>query len=478
MRHSKSLVGPGTVMQELEARRLLDAAPTDVGDPPTALWTGGSGVVLEQQRTADLNGDGYADVVAVQRRRLLTFLNRGDGTFGEPTVTRLAGFVGKIGVGRFDGSGSVGVASAGTWPRPGQGPLQVLRLLRFDVASGGFEVVDRKVIGIGAVAEVEAANVADDARDEIVVLGRVGNGSTSVLTVRVTTAGSLFSVRTTTELVGPGAAQLLVRGSVTAITFSNVSGDGRVEMIVGSLSDGLAVVRVYSAAAPRQADAIRFRSSVPFASGSNVVRSLSAADVTGDGRVDLVLGLGRMGDEGLPLAASEIVARTGLAVVPREDGGWGRAVDTGVDFGAELVASQGLIFGEVVADSLAVVALGDLDGAGGIEALVVRRTAYVVTDQIARTLTRTESTAVFRVGVATGGWTSRLAWRQSWATGNDFRPGGRFGTQPPAITGLAALGGAGSPASVLGWIAGSVAESPLIPARVVVIGPLSQLLAP
>ncbi|MBY0262469.1 MAG: VCBS repeat-containing protein, partial [Phycisphaerales bacterium] len=377
MRHSKSLVGPGTVMQELEARRLLDAAPTDVGDPPTALWTGGSGVVLEQQRTADLNGDGYADIVAVQRRRLLTFLNRGDGTFGEPTVTRLAGFVGKIGVGRFDGSGNVGVASAGTWSRPGQAAVQVLRLLRFDSASGGLTVVDRKTLGIGEVAAVEAANLVDDGRDEIVVLSRAAAGDTSVLTVRVTNAGSLFSVRTTSGLVGPGAAQLLVRGSVTAITFSNVSGDGRAEMIVGSLSDGLAVVRVYSAAAPRQADAIRFRSSVPFASGSNVVRSLSAADVTGDGRVDLVLGLGRMGDEGLPRAASEIVARTGLAVVPREDGGWGRAVDTGVDFGDELVGSEGLTSVSVEADTLAVVALGDLDNTDGVEALVVRRTAYV-----------------------------------------------------------------------------------------------------
>jgi hypothetical protein len=225
--------------------------------------------------TADVNGDGLLDVVALTQTPPLaaqTFLGDGRGGFHLTTTASIdvASTAGTLAVADLDGDGVPDLVVAAT--ASGQTALFVLH----GNGDGSFgSPGDARAFANGSASELRIADVDADGRKDVFLVTSVPAGFG-----RYAVTGTVYWGDGARNLPSSTPAGTLVDGT---FTLADVDGDGRPD-VVGTCADALTcpgpVTSARRSLAPRGL-------SEPIAL-TNVLPSVQAADLDGDGRPDLV----------------------------------------------------------------------------------------------------------------------------------------------------------------------------------------------
>jgi len=214
---------------------------------------------------ADLNGDGRLDLAQSDfGSGFFVFLGLGDGRFAQaavpPTVTALAA---SSAVADLDGDDRWDLALA-LWPQGGPGTHVLVYRGNGD---GTFAApVTWTLPALGFAGEMAAADLDGDGRDDLAIADRAGSG----LTVLRGTSGLTLSIRGT----------FAAGGQIGSVALGDLDGDGRLDAATGSiLASGGA-----SALVGDGTGAFTLVATVETAPGATDV---GLADLDGDGRLDL-----------------------------------------------------------------------------------------------------------------------------------------------------------------------------------------------
>lgn len=113
------------LLESLEARQLFGLDPFSMGDTRAVFATPDT---IHTYATADVDGDGDADLVASAGPRIHTLLNNGNGRFVPTNVFRITGIATQLVLADFDGDGDNDLAAFGR----GEGTDKLLRVFTSD----------------------------------------------------------------------------------------------------------------------------------------------------------------------------------------------------------------------------------------------------------------------------------------------------------------------------------------------------------
>lgn len=419
------------MLEDLEARSLLSAAPGDVGPDAVVRFPAG---IAAAPIVVDLNRDGADDVLIAGNRRLQAFLNDGNGSFTATRELVLPGQVGKIATGEFLAAGQTSIAALGTVANGQGGASGALRLIRFDAGRSRLVVVDRRAVNVLSDVLITGANVAGDGLDEIVFAGtkydRAG-GSASVHVHGARVVGGVLTELSSRRPLSVTTEPLRrFDGVLTALAAGDFSGDGFEDVALGVYSARNATGSLIALRA-RPSWPQAFTAGTPLAAAYTSFTAIAFGQVAGDARADLVLTYARRVDAEDARIVSDVqgvmvLTRTGVA-------GWSAPQDAG--------AALATIPGEVqplAPDRATILSTSDLNGDGVADFVVQKRLEW------SRSFPPRQSvyykTTTVQVYLSVGGtWSERTAWSRNFADGNVFTPETRFGSEPPVFAGLIRL---------------------------------------
>ena len=210
---------------------------------------------------ADLNGDGFPDVVLaeVNRNYVLVYLGRGDGTFNTPTYANLPTNL-SLAIGDVNGDGFPDLVSSGVYVAFGDGKGHFRAPVYYPVAGGGSG-------GGGTTQDVFLSDLRKNGRFDIIAVGLLG--STSVL---LNIGKGVFNDGISIPVAG---------GQPGCIAAADFNGDNHLDVAV-TASQGISVMLGTGIAKTLFAQGPS--TSIPY-----LVTCPIAADVNGDGIPDLVL---------------------------------------------------------------------------------------------------------------------------------------------------------------------------------------------
>lgn len=218
---------------------------------------------LTMQHLADIDGDGYPDLVALVAGAVRLHLGLAGTRFG-PAIDLAVSGVQQIELGDVDGDGRMDIVGAGD-------RLVVMRQL----AGGGFAAPQVLALDGGAsVGGVGVGDIDGDGRADLVYSLR-SSSSTGSLAWRLQRAdGSLGAAQTLPAPPAPSALKL-----------ADLDGDGRLDVVLGF--DGTGLLAVY-----RQGAGGLLAPYEPYEVPQDVFLmpgELTVGDVSGDGRPDLLV---------------------------------------------------------------------------------------------------------------------------------------------------------------------------------------------
>jgi hypothetical protein len=254
--------------------------------------------------TADLNGDGHADLVAVNLSHVSVLLGTGTGTFGAPTTyaTDGSGFSDSVSAADVNGDGHVDLIVSNYFDNT------VSVLLGTGTGTFGAEAI--YAAGTTPIS-VATADVNGDGHADLIVLNN--DDTVSVLlgsgtgTFGAPTAYAFVDQArsmTTADVNGDGVVDLVVAGGTVevllgtgtgtfgapteyvvrdfaySVTTADVNGDGHVDLVVTSLNNTVSVLLGTGSGT--------FGAPTAYATGIQPT-SVTVADVNGDGHADLVV---------------------------------------------------------------------------------------------------------------------------------------------------------------------------------------------
>ncbi len=210
---------------------------------------------------ADVNGDGAVDLVTANRddRTVSVFRNLGDGTFAARVKYAVGGYPASLVCADVDGDGAIDLVTA-NWESDS---ISILRNLgdgtfaprvSYMVDGGPISVAAADIDGDGAIDLV----TANEAIDAVSVLRNLGDGT--------------FAIQGTH----------LVDYRPRSVAAADVDGDGAVDLITANVDSNTVSVL-------RNLEDGSFAAQVPYQVGDNP-SSLVPADLDGDGAVDLITG--------------------------------------------------------------------------------------------------------------------------------------------------------------------------------------------
>jgi hypothetical protein len=241
-------------LEALEGRNLFSAFAFDAA--PALIM--GTGQNLTSVVSEDFNGDGLADL-AVSNPAMNNFavvLSRGDGGFTDPVYYSTGSYSWWIAAGDFNGDGFFDLATANT----NDNSVTV----RLGAGDGSFAAATEYAVG-SQPRFLTAADFNGDGRDDLAVIND-GAGTVSVLLAQAN--GSFV-----------GAATLTAAGAKAAVG-ADLNGDGRADLAL-AVESANAVDVLYGAGDGT------FGAPTRYATGG-APRAIAAADITGDGRPDLI----------------------------------------------------------------------------------------------------------------------------------------------------------------------------------------------
>lgn len=249
-------------VEPLEPRQMMT-----INSPPTEFWPTEAAAISLQ--AADLNGDAYEDIVALDASgRLIAGLND-SSTWWRPVEAQDFGFVDAYAmtVGNFDSDSLTDavVAHEGgvtTLHGQGNGLFTLGATLTWTEAGVSYQA------GTSA-ADMIAGLFDGDYRADVAV---VVPGANSVLVLKGDGEGAFTATSTLT----------INDGLVTALAAGQFSGDAATDLAVGTTTGQVIVF-------PGSTTGIASQSGVMIASNSSSVVDLAASDLDGDGDTDLVV---------------------------------------------------------------------------------------------------------------------------------------------------------------------------------------------
>ncbi len=217
---------------------------------------------LPNLATADVNGDGYADLVTTEGSSLLVFRGTGSG-FAAPLTTSLSATVQQIHVGNFDADSAPElVASA-----PSAGYFIV-----FDNVDGSF--VEKTTVNTGLFPQsIVSAELNGDTIHDIAVIKQPG---TVPSTIEVYAGGASYTYTHTHSLpVGTYAFELRA---------ADFNGDGLSDLVAANWEEGTAIVYRRSGS---DYTSTTLETDIPRRDGN--ARRMLVEDLSGDGIPDLAV---------------------------------------------------------------------------------------------------------------------------------------------------------------------------------------------
>lgn len=263
-----------------------------LADPVIRPFTadGGRGLGVVQLQAADINDDGHVDVVADATSSLDTSVvfGLGDGRMWPPHARQSASSsVRDLALGDLNGDGRVDAVLA--LDNPDKIEIYLGNGTGFDAGTG----VDLDSSASEAVTAVDVTDLNGDGNGDIVL----GDASVSRVFVMIGDgAGGISETTPVSTAVGGGGG-----GGPSEIATADITGDGIVDIItVNSASDDVSVLAGLGGGAFAGAKVYPTR----IGAGGDFPVALAIADVTGEGRLDVVTA-NRNSDDVTVLAADE-----------------------------------------------------------------------------------------------------------------------------------------------------------------------------
>lgn len=237
---------------------------------------------------ADMNGDGNNDIVIAEAGQIEEFFGTGQGTFTNGPITPARANPGPIQAADFSGTGTLEVVEAFSDPgAPSSDPFALGGLATFRVNANG-TLTNLGAIAIGApITQFAVGDMNGDGHTDIVV------GSTTNKLVMLTNnvSGTFNDISTLTTPV-----------LATRIAIGDFNGDHKADIAVLDNSSGAISLLSPFTAVPVSAITL------PVSAGPNAT-GLVAADVDGDGKLDLTAIRNNTTDPNVPQAGRVEVLR-------------------------------------------------------------------------------------------------------------------------------------------------------------------------
>lgn len=230
---------------------------------PTVL--GAATDTLESLQAGDLNGDGFTDLVSLERDRgrVVLLLSNGDGTFTTEVIGLDApGTYSKLKLGDFDGDGATDLMTVD------MGPESPRVFIHFGRNDGTFQAISGPSFLAAAADDFAVGDFNGDGRDDIVSV------FADIATAHVYLAGEAGTFSS-------GIVSRTARGPIS-VASGDFNGDGRLDLVTGAVQPN----REVSVLLGNGDGTIASPSHVFVPIGASVTAS---ADLNKDGLLDLIV---------------------------------------------------------------------------------------------------------------------------------------------------------------------------------------------